>query len=82
MILDNRTGAGSMIAADIAAKAQPDGHTLLFVVPAFAINAALQPKLPFDPVYGFTGITHDACALQKRRSGHGGPDRGPDTIDL
>lgn len=62
VILDNRPGAGGMIAADIAAKAQPDGHTLLFVVPAFAINATLQSRLPFDPVRGFTGVTQIADA--------------------
>ena len=49
IVVDNRPGAGSVIGVDLAAKAQADGHTLLFVNLAYAVNATLVPKLPYDP---------------------------------
>ena len=50
IVVDNRPGAGSVIGVDLAAKAQADGHTLLFVNLAYAVNATLIPKLPYDPL--------------------------------
>ena len=49
IVVDNRPGAGSVIGVDLAAKTQADGHTLLFVNLAYAVNATLIPKLPYDP---------------------------------
>jgi tripartite-type tricarboxylate transporter receptor subunit TctC len=46
-VVGNRPGAGSSIGADIVAKSPADGHTLLLANEALAINAALQPRLPF-----------------------------------
>ncbi|MCC6532982.1 MAG: tripartite tricarboxylate transporter substrate binding protein [Burkholderiales bacterium] len=57
VVVDNRPGAGSVIGVDLAAKSQPDGHTLLFANLAFAINATLLPKLPYDPHKDLTPIT-------------------------
>ncbi len=50
VVLDNRPGAGMVIGIDLAAKATPDGHTLVLVNPSHAINATLMAKLPYDPV--------------------------------
>src|SRR3990172_7419064 len=54
---DNRTGAGGTIAADIVAKAAPDGYTLLNAAPAHLISATLYPRLPYDFVNDFAPIT-------------------------
>ncbi len=47
VIIDNRPGAGSSTGTDAVAKAAPDGYTLLYTSPAYAINPALYKKLPF-----------------------------------
>src|SRR6185436_3054664 len=63
VIVDNRGGAGGSVGADIVAKSQPDGHTLLMAtVGTHAINPALYKKLPYDPVRDFTPIAMVAMA--------------------
>jgi tripartite-type tricarboxylate transporter receptor subunit TctC len=47
-VVENRPGAGSNLGTEAVVKAPPDGHTLLYVTPANAINATLYPKLSFD----------------------------------
>lgn len=58
VIVENKAGANNQIAAEYVTKSAPDGHTL-FVVPevTFVVNPSLYPKLPYDPVKGFTPIT-------------------------
>ena len=56
VIVDNRPGASTAIGAEIVARASPDGYTLMFHSATFAINAAMQRKLPFDPIKDFTPI--------------------------
>ena len=58
VVIDNRSGAGGVLAATMVAKATPDGHTLLYAIPNFAISVALQPSVPYDPFKDFTGISH------------------------
>ena len=55
MIADNRAGAGGVIGVEMAAKAAPDGHTLLLVSASQSTQPALR-KLPYDPVKSFTPI--------------------------
>ena len=57
-VIENKAGAGGNIAAEIAAKAPPDGYTLLFAIDTtFTVNPTLYKKLPFDPVKDFVAIS-------------------------
>jgi len=47
-VIENKAGAGGVIATDATAKAAPDGYTLLLTTPNHTINAAIHPKLPYD----------------------------------
>jgi tripartite-type tricarboxylate transporter receptor subunit TctC len=47
-VIENKAGAGGIIATDSVAKAPADGYTLLLTTPNHTINAALQPSLPYD----------------------------------
>ncbi len=58
VIVENKPGAGGNIGASIAAKAKPDGYTLVMGAVAInAINPWLYEKLPFDPVKSFEPVT-------------------------
>ena len=57
-VSDNRVGAGGAIGAEIAAKAAPDGYTLLVGTPgSMTINPAMIPNLAYDPLRDFEPIT-------------------------
>lgn len=56
VIADNRAGAGGSIAAAIAAKATPDGYTLLMHSSGHTVNPSLYAKLPFDTLKDFVDI--------------------------
>jgi len=55
--VENRPGAGGNLGSDVIAKASPDGYNLLMgTVGTHAINAALYPSLPYDPVRDFAPV--------------------------
>jgi len=56
VIIDNRPGGSTMIGTEIAAKAAPDGYTLLMVSTSHAVNPSLQPKVPYDTLRDFTPV--------------------------
>lgn len=57
VVLDFKAGAGGTIASDALAKSAPDGHALIMVLAAHAINATLYPKLPYDTLKDFAPVT-------------------------
>lgn len=63
VVIENRPGAGGVIASDIVAKAAPDGYTLIVVATGHALNPSMYAKLPYDTFKDFTAITQIANSL-------------------
>ena len=57
VIVENRPGAAGNLGMGVAARAQPDGYTLLLTSTAIAVNPALFKKLPYDPFKDFEPIS-------------------------
>ena len=57
LVIDNRPGGGTNIGAEIAAKSQPDGYTMLMGNVSHAINVTLYQKLSYDLVKDFAPVT-------------------------
>ncbi len=57
VVVENRPGAGSVIAYNVVAKSTPDGYTLLLASPALAIQPAVSRNLPYDTLRDFAGVT-------------------------
>jgi tripartite-type tricarboxylate transporter receptor subunit TctC len=57
VVIDNRPAASGVVGADLAAKAAPDGHTLLLITTTNAIASQLVHHLPFDFMHDFTPVT-------------------------
>jgi tripartite-type tricarboxylate transporter receptor subunit TctC len=58
VVVDNRPGAGGAIGSTYVSKAQPDGYTLIVTSQStHVVNPAMNPRLPYDAVKGFSNIT-------------------------
>jgi tripartite-type tricarboxylate transporter receptor subunit TctC len=57
VVVENRPGAGGMVASEAAAKAAPDGYTLIIVATGHALNPHLYAKLPYDSFNDFTPLS-------------------------
>jgi tripartite-type tricarboxylate transporter receptor subunit TctC len=63
-VIDNRAGGGANIGIGQAARAEPDGYTILITTSAFVINPSLYKKIPFDPIKDFAPICDLAVSPQ------------------
>jgi len=57
VVIDHRSGANGMIAGELTARSDPDGHTFLLANAGFVINSVLYSKVPYDPIREFTPIS-------------------------
>jgi tripartite-type tricarboxylate transporter receptor subunit TctC len=57
LIIDNRPGAGGIIASTALVQSPPDGYTLMIVASGHPVNQFLYPRLPYDTFKDFTAIT-------------------------
>lgn len=57
VVVENRPGAGGVVAGDTVAKAEPDGHTLLLMSNGTAVSAGLFKSLPFDTLKDFAPVS-------------------------
>jgi len=60
VVVDNRAGAGGVIAADLVARSTPNGYTVLFAYATFTTAPFLNAKLPYDSMKDFLPITEIA----------------------
>ena len=60
--IENIGGAGSNIGMGAAARAEPDGYTILLATNAYSVNATLYNKIPYDPAKDFVGVSELATS--------------------
>jgi tripartite-type tricarboxylate transporter receptor subunit TctC len=74
VIMDNKPGAGGIVAAQAVTSARPDGHTLMVLTNGTAITKSLFKSLPYDPVADFTPVSivayFDVLLLVNGKSPH------------
>jgi tripartite-type tricarboxylate transporter receptor subunit TctC len=63
VIVENKPGASGNIGTDAAARAAPDGHTLLVTVNTFVMNASIYRSIPYDPEKSFAPIVEIATGV-------------------
>lgn len=56
-IAENRAGAGGLLAAEMVAKAPPDGYTVMVSTASLSVNVSLHKKLAFDPIKDLAGVS-------------------------
>ena len=66
-VIDNRPGAGGVIASQALAQSAPDGYTLILVASGHPLNQFIYPSLPYDTFKDFTAITEIASSPLARR---------------
>jgi len=76
-VVENRGGAGGNIGMGLAARAEPDGYTILLTTSAYSVNPGLYNKLPYDPFKDFVGIVELATSPHVFAVK---PDLGPKTM--
>lgn len=62
VLIDNRPGAGGNVGVEIAARAAPDGYTVLVTSSSYLVNPALYAKLRWDPMTSFVPVTNAATS--------------------
>ncbi len=62
VVVDNRGGAGGNIGMGLAARASPDGYTLLLVSSSFVVNPSLYAKIPYDPYHDLIPVSNLAAS--------------------
>jgi tripartite-type tricarboxylate transporter receptor subunit TctC len=82
VIIDNRVGAGGMLAAQIAAQSPPDGYTLLLGSSSHVTQKLLEPKAEFDPIGSFTHITRLSTAATLLVADAEGPFRSAADLEV
>jgi tripartite-type tricarboxylate transporter receptor subunit TctC len=63
LVVDNRAGAASIVGTELAARAAPDGYTLLMGTFAFAVTPSLHENLPYDALRDFAAVAMVASSL-------------------
>ncbi|BEP68089.1 MULTISPECIES: tripartite tricarboxylate transporter substrate binding protein [Variovorax] len=63
VLVENKPGAGTMIASEYVAKAAPDGHTLLLAASSLGIAPSLYSKVNYDPVKDFAPVSQVASVV-------------------
>lgn len=73
VVVENKPSAGGIVAGELVARAEPDGHTLLLISSGTAVSAALFKALPFDTVKEFAPVsllaTFDLCIAVSETGG-------------
>lgn len=64
VVIENRGGAGGSVGTAVAARAHPDGHTMLFTLSSHSINPVIYQKLPFDTEHDFRPVSMVASLPQ------------------
>ena len=60
VVIENRTGANTVIGAELVVRAPADGHTMLIIAPSFSINPSVRSKMPYDTLKDFSGVARIA----------------------